>query len=353
MKRKRISETMNFISEDFISEANVYKKNDGKNATIGNIRRGKNTGWKKWTAAAACICLLVVGGFAVSKVLQEPKKTDVAKEDLQDKHPGTIQENSNGDNFSQDNASDDREVTFIAINSLLKEDTGVILEQALRMTTIPVDNYVGVYQDVPTADVTILEKSMGDLVDGTDNFHYVMGHTDLQYVIQKENEEYSLWKFSCFESEEYSYKDVLELVYGIDGADRISEIRVNPPNFDNTDTGKAIQEQIGNYTVTDKNQIETIYEILVSMTCYGDDHWDIIDNGMKDVSVDGKHSGNATRLGRYLTLVTDYGNEIDELKYTDVSEMFYEYSGIAYNRLEPEQAARVREILQIGAEMPE
>ena len=155
-------------------------------------------------------------------------------------------------------------------------------------------------------------------------------------------------QFSCFDSEEYPYCDVLEIVYQIDSADAISEIVVKPARMDNTDGGKAIQEKIGTYVITDREEIDTIYQILSSLTCYGSNRWDMIDYGDVEAPADAKISSHqAVLLGRYLSIVTDYGNEIDGLKYTAVSDMFYEFSGIAYNRLSTEQAERVSEIFRI------
>lgn len=194
----------------------------------------------------------------------------------------------------------------------------------------------------------ILAESICSEAADTEGWFLISGHTDLQYLIQNDSGEYSLWKSLCFDSSEYPYSDVLKLVYCIDSADGIAEIEVSPPKMDNTVNGRKIQEEIGTHTITDSDSIEALYEILSAMTCYGENHWDMIDYGAVDAAADtGFSSGDAVRLGRYLSLVTTYGNEINELKYTAVSDMFYEFSGIAYGRLNKDQAQRVREILGI------
>jgi len=58
----------------------------------------------------------------------------------------------------------------------------------------------------------------------------------------------------------------------------------------------------------------------------------------------------SVRLGRYLTLRLDNGVSIDTLKYTAVSGMFYEYGGIAYNRLSASDKELVDKLL--GIEIP-
>lgn len=212
---------------------------------------------------------------------------------------------------------------------------------------IPIGQYTGMYEKVTSAESTVLSESIGKSVPGEADWYYVSGHTDMQYLIRNENQEYSLWKFLCFDQDEYPYLDVLELVYQIDSAEEIGGIEVRPPAMDNTDGGKAIQEEIGIHTITDRTEIDTLYQIISSLTCYGDNHWDMIDYGAADAPVDAEPSHQAVLLGRYLSIVTNYGNEIDGLKYTAVSNMFYEFMGIAYDQLSAEQADSVNKILGI------
>ena len=153
-----------------------------------------------------------------------------------------------------------------------------------------------------------------------------------------------MWEFACFDSSGYSYSDVMQSVYGIDSIDKIAEIRVRPSDADNTDYGKKLQEQTGEFTVKDRKDIDTVYRCLMSLECYGDDNWDMIEYRGSD---DEACSGDAVKLGRYITIVTDDGNEIDRLKYTAVSDMFYEYGGVTYSRLTDEQAENMRSILKI------
>lgn len=259
-----------------------------------------------------------------------------------------------------DDASDDEQALapqedFVPIADLLAGGNAGnnIVDLAVMYGNIPIEQYTGVYEKVSFAESDILSENIGMSVSGETGWYYVSGHTDMQYLIRNENSEYSLWKFMCFDCDEYPYKDVLELVYQIDSADAISEIEVRPPAMDNTDGGKAIQEKIGTHAITDRADIEAIYQILSSLTCYGSDHWDMIDYGASDAPVDAEPSHRAVLLGRYLSIVTDCGNEIDGLKYTAVSNMFYEFSGIAYNQLTEEQAESVYEILGITESVDE
>lgn len=153
------------------------------------------------------------------------------------------------------------------------------------------------------------------------------------------------------EEMEYPYQDVLKFVYQIESPDTIQKIKINPATMDNTDGGKAMQKKTRTHIITDRKSIDAIYQTLSSMTCYGSNQWDRIDYGNVETPADAKLSSHqAVRLGRYLTIFINYGNKIDGLKYTAVSDMFYEFSGIAYNRLSKEQAKRVREILDITVE---
>lgn len=309
MNTKKFSEAMNEIDNKYINEAIRYKK------------KAKKHSWTKWGAIAACLCLVCVGGFSLSYVFQ---------------------------NLSQGNIPPVQEQAFVPISSLLAENNSNSANHSEKTATVPIEQYMGVYVKITSVETDILSESIGTTVSGTETWYFVSGHTDLQYLIQNDDNVYSLWKFKCFDSNEYPYSDVLKLVYQIDSADKITEIQINPATMDNTDSGKSIQAKIGTHTVTNKNEVENVYQILSSLTCYGENNWDMIDYGNVEAAADEETSSNeAVQLGRYLTLITNYGNEIDGLKYTAVSNMFYEFSGIAYNKLTEEQANSICEILHI------
>lgn len=318
MNAKKFSEAMSEIDNKYLDEAIRYKKKR-------RIKALKN-GWIKWGAAAACVCFLCIGGFSffyVSQNLPQPSAP-------------------------QGNIPPVQEQTFVSISSLLAQNNLNSEEMAEKNASVPIEPYTGIYAKVVSVDSDILSQSIGAAVSETKTWYYVSGHTDLQYLIQNDSGVYSLWKFKCFDSDEYPYSDVLKLVYQIDSADKITEVKVNSATMDNTDSGKAIQAKIGTLSVTDNAEIETMYQILSSLTCYGENQWDRIDYGNVDAAADEDTASNeAVRLGRYLTLVTGYGNEIDGLKYTAVSNMFYEFSGIAYSRLTEEEAASICGILHI------
>ena len=113
--------------------------------------------------------------------------------------------------------------------------------------------------------------------------------------------------------------------------------------MDNSDKGQAIQEEIGTSIVTDDKAIETIYSVLVGLTCYGGNNWDMIGLGEDTPSA----MQNQVKASRYLTMVSSQGIEIDTLKYTGISGMFYEYGGIAYSALTMEEKTAVEKILNI------
>ena len=56
----------------------------------------------------------------------------------------------------------------------------------------------------------------------------------------------------------------------------------------------------------------------------------------------------SVRQGRYLTFNLRNKSAIDGLKYTGISGMFYEYSGIAYNRLNDADKGTVEGIIGIN-----
>ena len=343
MKEKRLLKVLGEIDEKYIEEA----------APIGKKRRAAgNVNLFRLGAAAACLCLVCVSAIAILNIFKSemPPDSGLTAIPMQDVGQTT---DFNSEQTDGVQTAGEQE-PFAAISSLLADGSQGITEQALAFGKVSIGQYTGIYEKVPSVESAILSENKGRNIFGSEEWYYVSGHTDMQYLIRNNNGEYTLWKFSCFDSGEYPYSDVLELVYQIDSADAISEIVVSPARMDNTDEGKAIQDKIGTHAITDRGGIEVIYEILSSLICYGSNHWDMIDNGSTDAPADAElMSHQVVWLGRYLSIVTDYGNEIDGLKYTAVSDMFYEFSGIAYNRLTEEQAAEVCEIIGIMTEWEE
>ena len=332
MKREDISDALGLVDESMISHALMVRRKKKKMCSK------RNNIWKMRYIAAAGLCLACAGGAAIWSVLRHESESGFPQNEY------WVQEQP-----IQEGPEPEMPEQFAPISSLLASNSGNFMaQQTEKYAAVPIEQYSGFYTEVPSAGSSVLAESMGKCIDNTGEWHYVSGHSDLQYLIRNDGQESSLWKFQCFDSSEYPYNDVLELVYQIHSADAITEIEVAPARMDNTDGGKRIQEEIGTRIVTDRAAIETIYGVLSGMTCYGSGQWERIDYGDVEAAGDGQTpSHEAVRLGRYLSITTDYGNVIDGLKYTAVSDMFYEFSGIAYSPLTEEQAASICEIIGI------
>ena len=318
MRSENISDALEFLDEDMIDHTEAVRR-------IGK-RRTRN--WQKWCVAAACLCVVCITAIAIPDIF-------LTQDQIEE---GSSKKN----NFSEP-------FTYIdTIKGNGKTDTTAITEAELQLSFVPIGQYTGVYEKVSSAGGSILAENKGGAISDIAGWYFVSGHKDLQYLIRDMDQECTLWKFQYFDNSGYPFEDVLKLVYGMDSADMIAEIVVSPARMDNTAEGLRIQEMIGTRSVTERNDIETFYQILSSMTCYGSDHWESIDYGAVDAPADTDVMPHeAVWLGRYLTINTIYGNEIDSLKYTAVSNMFYEFSGVAYNRLTEEQAENICAILGI------
>ena len=101
-------------------------------------------------------------------------------------------------------------------------------------------------------------------------------------------------------------------------------------------------KEIGRLEITNRDDISELYQVISNMTCYGNDNWDMIDYGASDTGM-----VEGIRKGRYLIIELANGNIIDGLKYTGISGMFYEFSGIAYNKLDDASKENVERILEI------
>ncbi|MCI8371504.1 MAG: hypothetical protein HFI75_03745 [Lachnospiraceae bacterium] len=254
------------------------------------------------------------------------------------------QEQADSNNFEAKKVQPPEDETIGSSESLLDQDGQIFCEKGIGIQeTIPVGAYQAVYEEIKTADQAALEQSLGTEVADLQSWHHMLGHSDMQYLISSENGTCTLWKFCYFKEENYPYSDVLKLVYNIHSADGIRSLVSRPAVLDNIGEGKRLQDEIGELQITDRKEIENIYQILTSMTCLGGENWGDVD--LETDLVD--NQADTVRRGCDLSIIAADGNVIDALRYTTFSNRFYEYSGVAYRSLSPQQADEIKRILQI------
>ena len=327
MNKEDLFEGFGGLDEDLLKRS----EHEGK-----KMKQRKNSSrFLKYGSIAACL----VAMFGVGILFMDNKS----------QNPTLIVPESSHIAESNDNISDgqadlqDKSERYVNISMLLASDEGIYEEQSLEIALVEIPNYSAHYYKVASVESDILRESIGHDITGTQKWYKVSGHEDMQYLISRDNNEYSLWRFESFQKESYPYSDALQTIYNIHSAQDIAEVIVAPATMDNSDQGKEIQAEIGTSVVTDDKAIEKIYSVLSGLTCYGGNNWDMIGLGEDTPSA----MQNKARAGRYLTIVTSQGMEIDTLKYTGISGMFYEYGGIAYSALTMEDKTAVEKILNI------
>ena len=280
--------------------------------------------WKRWGALAACL-VFTVGAAVLWNPEPEPQ--------LQSR-PGT-----------DASISDTPAQEPVDVEELLYR--GPVLN-ILIATQISLGEYTAEYHQMNIRSQVDLRDYLGEALEEVPGWYYLRGHEDLQYLIGPDGDgELALWEFAYFVPEEgeiYSYRTVLEDIYHIFSAEDIAQITVSPGNMDNTDEGKAAQEEIGTCVITHREDIAALYEAMASAECLGPNLWDEIRWGHQS----DHNLVQAVRNTRYLTIETADGRTMDHLKYTAGGHQFYEYSGVAYVPLEEAAARRVERILGIS-----
>lgn len=338
MKQERILYALGGVADEYIAESMP-------------VSQGKNRAGRWFMLCAAAVLILIAGSAVIRTMNRET--LEEAEAELE---PAEIQVDADsGGEMAQVSSGDER---FVDVHELIASAGGggstETEDMVMRTMQISVDGYTAIYEGVDVSDrdmfSEMLYASKGAALSEESDFYYVSGHTDKQYLIQMQDTELSLWKFLCFDAESYSYRDVLEGIYGVYSADGIAEVIVSAGNMDNTAEGLRIQQEIGTLAVTDREDIAIVYQILSGMTCYGMDNWDKIQTGSRDADASGAmkelDEHQEVRMTRYLTIVTPY-NEIDSLKYTAASGMFYEFNGIAYEALLVDDAKALNRIFRI------
>ena len=317
MKKEELFEAIGKINSETIERNASFRRDDHK---VVN--------WKRWIVAVASLAVIVGAGLFAYHQLGINDKSTYPDEGIE----GIV-------SLPQEDLPEQEKM--VDISSLLLAQ-GDMREEALRISQVRIGDYTAFYEGVDSVSDDVLAASRGKELEENRGWYKVSGHEELQYLIQESDGECTLWKFGSFLSEEYSYKDVLEMVYGITSAEDIRKVTVTAANMDNSDEGKRIQEEIGQYEIAGSLELHQLYDILFDLTCYGSNHWDMIDYGDDDVGMT-----KSVQMGRYLAIELDNGIIIDSMKYTAVSGMFYEYGGVAYNRLSVQDKETVDRIFQI------
>lgn len=354
-KSEILQDSIGGIRDDYIRDA--HKKN------AVSMRKAYQV---KWGVVAACVCFVVLGLIVSNNngnngSLKPSGNREIYIADNTDKNNTDKGTTGNTEidtpkvpktNTSKYDNEKNTQAQISADSLLL--DSGEI-EETLILKEIPVGKYTAVYENVESVGSETLKNCIGNKLKKSNIAFYILGHEDLEYIIIKEKksdkedgkhsqgDEFSLWKFYNFKSEKYPYKDVLNMIYNIKDEQDIETVTVSPGEWDGTDEGVKLRKKIGTFKITKQNEIKKLYKVLNSMECYGSDKWELIDYGAKDNDM-----SEATRQGRRLTLNISNGCRADRLIYTGVSGMFFEYGGIAYNKLKGKDNDKIKKMLKIG-----
>lgn len=208
----------------------------------------------------------------------------------------------------------------------------------LTITTIPVENYKAEYHKVYAVKYR-LKAFIGDRYTSVDSIQWyrVDGYENIKYLIREDAKgELSLWRFDSFqmqEDETYTYGDVLRLIYNADSAEDIVSITTSPFNADNSDSGKAMQAEVGTHTYTDRDDILAFYNVVKDVICYGETDENPADNTRftYSFSVQDEHklvAKDGIYGTRCISIEFVDGTVLDSWKYSALSGSFFEYGSI-------------------------
>ena len=339
MKKEDLLKAMSEIDSDLI-KSSEYKKN--------------RKGWIKWAAAAAGLALILfVAGNVDIHQNQGTGQNAEGKQSQQEIKNGSgeegqvgaayLENKQNKNSDTVDEIKPEKEVDYVDIDGIVAKAQNIsgVYNESLAITMLEQDDFTYVYERIEGISSDTLRECLGTQLDDS-NWYYLEGHSEMQYLIARKGDQCELWKFAYCQNEDYPYGDILKKMYGIYSYADIAKIIVEPSNINNTDEGKKLQEQIGSKEITDESRIQAFYEMLSSRTCYGDNNWGMIELG------DDTDSGmeKAVTQVRYLTIKTTKGETL-EIKYTAISDMFYQYMGVAYEPLSQEQAHTLENMLGI------
>lgn len=175
----------------------------------------------------------------------------------------------------------------------------------------------------------------------TSNWYFLAGYSDLQYIVEECDNEYSLWRFSYVYGDEYNtdtYDEILRNIYGICSSDDIFMLSGVSPYIhigDQISTGGASYEGVA----TTDSDIDYIYYVMSQMTCLGNRSW-ILLTDYPEHTLDEIVSNSVNLL-----IFTEDGKILTNFYYSDLAGCFYELdTGIVYSKVSDDAKAKLYEI---------
>ena len=145
----------------------------------------------------------------------------------------------------------------------------------------------------------------------------------------------------------YTYAEAAKEIYSMYGPEDIVRITVTPRTENNTPELAAIKKEIGSRNITEREAIETFYNVISRATCLGGSDKNPYYNMQNRFSYsfsperkDGKRTDEdvteeeLTRAVRYLTIRLKDGTVLDRWKYDAVKGCFFEYGGVVTEPLD-------------------
>lgn len=299
MKKEEFCQILGDISEKHIADARADRKT-------------KKPALLKWGAIAACLCLVLVGACLFNAL-------------------------NHTDFYSMVNGS--------------------TVHTTLTLTNIDIGGWSACYVK-HNIDSARLERYVGEQYVSADSneWYYPKEANNLKYLIKRDSDgTLSLWSFASFymnDGDVYTYGDILRIIYSVESADDIVSITTSPSKANNTDTGIAIQREVGTKYYTDRDDIQVFFDIACDVICYGMDSKSKADDNrftysFSTESSDKLTSGETTYGTRHISIEFEDGTILDTWQYSALSGSFFEYYGIFTEPLAEEAVYRLNDIFDI------
>ena len=317
-------------------------------------------------AAAVLILALIVGGvLGILRLNREDPKNPTqiadhttAPEPSNPTDPKPSDEPSSSPSESEPSNSPKRPPVSMASALKLAPDVRIGMTSAF----LPFGDRVALYSSVYIPDdydadslqnEAVLHEHLGELYySGAGKWHLVDNSLNLQYLIREESDgRLSLWQFSCFQTwggdtlqkefpgcsfSEYEYKTLLATFYHVTSAEDIVKIEILPVSGTSYPSDPSLQTGFEPIVIESENDIQTVYDILRKMVCYGTGSMAEHARMVVSPEIQSKLSANTSLQAFYerdVRITLRDGSVIEGLKYSAVWGSFYEQGGIAYTGL--------------------